>query len=81
MQKSPEIGWKMAVFDPQNAKSRTFFKMSSWNFVHVYTWQGTFTYIPFFENSKNFPICFENNIFVDYFSYNFQNFQNFEIPR
>ena len=76
MQKSPEVGWKIVVFDLQNAQTRTFLKISTWNFVHVYIWQGSFTYNPFFEISKMFPNSFlDHNIFDDYF-YNFQNFEN-----
>ena len=55
-QKSPEIAWQMAVFDLQNAKTQTFFKIYTWNFVHVYNWHGSLTYIPVwkFDDSLHF---------------------------
>ena len=67
MQKSPQIRGNMAVFDHLIAKTRIFFKISTWNFVHVYTWQDSFTYIPVFWKFEKFSHFFENYIFVDYF--------------
>ena len=80
MQKSPEIGWKMAVFDLLNAKTRTFFKISTWNFVHVYTWQDSFTYIPVFWKFENFAQTFlKITFFVDYFFTIFKIFKILKI--
>ena len=35
-------------FRPSKHQNSVIFKMSTWNFVHIYTWQGSFAYIPFF---------------------------------
>ena len=48
-------------------------------FLHLYTWQGSFTYIPVFWKFRNIPKFCENNIFLCI--YNFQKLQNFENAR
>ena len=46
---------KNGSFNLQNAKTRAVFKpVSTWNFVHVYIWEGFFTYILLFWKLENF---------------------------
>ena len=79
-QKNAEIAGnivKNGRFRPSKRQNPGILKISTLNFVHVYTWQGTVIYILFYENSKISP-CFENSIFVDYFL-QFSNFWKSEI--
>ena len=66
---------KMSFFGLQNTKTRSFFKICTWNIVHIYTWQGSHTCNPFFLKIKKNHL-FENIFFVDYFL-NFPKFPKF----
>ena len=57
---------KMAIFDLQNTKTQSFFKISTWNFVFIYTWHGPFTDVPFLGNSKISSIFLKIIFFVHY---------------
>ena len=57
----------MGVFDIENTKTLSFFKISTWNFVHMHTWHSSFTFIPVLWNFDIFlqflEIIFLLNIF------------------
>ena len=69
---------KMAVFDLQNTKTRPFFKISTQIFVHLYTYQGSFTYIPVFRKFEKL-FGFFNNIFHGLFFQIFRIFKKLKI--
>ena len=69
---------KMTVFDLQNAKARAFFEISTWNYVHVYTWQASFTYIPVLWNFEKSQF-FENNIYCSLFFKIFKIYKKIKI--
>ena len=66
MRKSQETALKIAIFDLQNIISWSFFKISTCNFVHVYTFQDSFTYILFFI--RKFSLIFLKIIIYGLFS-------------
>ena len=59
---------KMAFFEVQNTKTRPFFRIYAWNSVHIYTWQGYFTYIPFFLKIRKSHHFLKIAFFLLYFS-------------
>ena len=68
--------WSFSILKYQNS---VIFRGIYFTFAHIYTWQFSFTYISFFENSKVFSWFFKN-IFPRRFSQNIRNFQSFENP-
>ena len=72
---------KITVFDIQNTKTRSFFTISIWNFVHIYTYQDSFTSIQMFWQFVTFHDYFLKIIFLSTIFQNFQIFLNFENPR
>ena len=77
IQKSQRTAWKMTIFDVKNTESRSFFNISTWNFGHIYTWQGSLTCFQLFWKSKMF--AFLRITFLLIFLN--QSFLNFDNPR
>ena len=70
---------KVSCLGIQNSNTQPFFKIATWNFAHIFIGKCFYTYIPFFENSKNFLSIFEKQFFMIIFP-NFKIFtQKIEI--
>ena len=67
------------LFRPWKRQNSAILKVSAWNFAHIYTWHGSFTYINkfrCFDNSKNLifrKIIFLSVIFLKSNSEYFEN--------